>query len=158
MKKQISRFGCAFKGIWFTINSEAHMRFHIVAGFYVILFSFFYNFNPSQLAILILLIASVLAAEVVNTCIEQICDLVADRYEPLVKFAKDAAAGAVLILAVASVVVAIIFFSDIAVIAEIFSFFAKNPLMLALLAVSALLSVIFVRFSPAEIKRKIIKK
>lgn len=157
MKKQIRRFGCAVRGIWHTVKSEAHMRFHLVAGFYVILFSFFYNFTPAQWAVLILLIASVLAAETLNTCIEQLCNLVADRFEPLVKFAKDAAAGAVLILAAASAVTAIIFFSDADVIIRIVGFFAESPVLIVLLAASVLLSVVFIRLGPVGIKSKMRK-
>ena len=63
------------------------------------LFSMFYSFSPTQYAVLVLLITSVMALETVNTCVEDLCGLVADRYEPLVKFAKDAAAGAVLTVA-----------------------------------------------------------
>ena len=59
-------------------------------------FSMFYSFSPTQYAVLVLLITSVMALETVTTCVEDLCGLVADRYEPLVKFAKDAAAGAVL--------------------------------------------------------------
>lgn len=110
MKKQIFGFKCAFKGIIRTINSESHMRFHIVAGIYVMLFSMFYSFSPTQYAVLVLLITSVMALETVNTCVEDLCGLVADRYEPLVKFAKDAAAGAVLTVALGAAVIACIFF------------------------------------------------
>ena len=121
MKKQIFGFKCAFKGIIRTINSESHMRFHIVAGIYVLLFSLFYSFSPAQYAVLVLLITLVMALETVNTCIEDLCGLVADRYEPLVKFAKDAAAGAVLIVAVGAVAIACIFFLDFIILTHLLS-------------------------------------
>lgn len=155
MKKQILSFKYAVKGVWQTIKSESHMRFHMVAGFYVILFSFFYSFSAVQWALLIFLIASVLAAETINTCIEELCNLTADRFEPLVKVAKDAAAGAVLIFALAAAVVAGIFFWNPPVISDIFVFFTNNILMLVLLTVSSLLSVIFVWLGPIGIKAKL---
>lgn len=101
------------------------MRFHIVAGIYVMLFSMFYSFSPTQYAVLVLLITSVMALETFNTCVEDLCGLVADRYEPLVKFAKDAAAGAVLTVALGAVVIACIFFLDFNVINTIFTFLPK---------------------------------
>ena len=139
MKKQIFGFKCAFKGIIRTINSESHMRFHIVAGIYV------------------LLITSVMALETVNTCVEDLCGLVADRYEPLVKFAKDAAAGAVLTVALGAAVIACIFFLDFNVINTIFTFFAENLLYLIFLLISAVISAFFVVLGPVGIKEKFIK-
>ena len=89
------------------------------------LFSLFYSFSPAQYAVLVLLITLVMALETVNTCIEDLCGLVADRYEPLVKFAKDAAAGAVLIVAMGAVAIACIFFLDFNVIGEYLPFLLK---------------------------------
>ena len=157
MKKQIFGFKCAFKGIIRTINSESHMRFQIVAGIYVMLFSMFYSFSPTQYAVLVLLITSVMALETVNTCVEDLCGLVADRYEPLVKFAKDAAAGAVLTVALGAAVIACIFFLDFNVINTIFTFFAENLLYLIFLLISAVISAFFVVLGPVGIKEKFIK-
>ncbi|MGN0499805.1 MAG: diacylglycerol kinase family protein [Ruminococcus sp.] len=157
MKKQIFGFKCAFRGIWNTVKSESHMRFHIVAGIYVMIFSFFYSFSPAQYALLILLIALIMALETINTCVEDLCGLVADRYEPLVKFVKDAAAGAVLIAAVGAVAVACLFFLDFDVISKIICFFTENLLYLALFLISAVISAIFVVLGPVGIKEKILK-
>lgn len=133
------------------------MRFHIVLGIYVLLFSLFYSFSPAQYAVLVLLITSVMALETVNTCIEDLCGLVADRYEPLVKFAKDAAAGAVLIVAMGAVAIACIFFLDFNVIGRIFAFFAENLLYLIFLLISEVISAFFVVLGPVGIKEKFIK-
>ena len=152
MIKQLLSFKSAFKGVWYTIKSESHMRFHMVAGFYVLLFSLFYEFSVSQTALLILLIASVMFAEIINTCLEELCNLVADRYEPIVKIVKDMAAGAVLVLSIASAIIAIIFFWNVPVIMQILSYFAKNIFMLVLLIISAVISVVFVALGPTGIK------
>ena len=152
MIKQLLSFKNAFKGIWYTIKSESHMRFHMVAGFYVLVFSVFYNFSATQTALLVFLIASIMFAEIINTCIEELCNFVADRYEPIVKIVKDMAAGAVLVLSIASAIVAIIFFWNIPVIMQIFSYFAENVFMLILFAISALFSLVFVIWGPIGIK------
>ena len=157
MKNQIFGFKCAFKGIWDTLKSESHMRFHMVAAFYVVIFSFFYSFSIIQWAILILTMVLVMVLEMVNTCIEKLCNLVADRYEPLVKIAKDISAGAVLLSAIGSAVVAVLFFLDLNVIGNILSFFAENPFYLILLLISAVFSVIFVWLGPVGIKAKLFK-
>lgn len=153
MKKQIKSFKNAISGIVNTIISESHMRFHIVAGTYVLLFSQFYDFSVSQICLLIVLIAGVMAAEIINTGIEELCNLTADRYEPLIKLAKDAAAGAVLIIAAASVAVAVILFINIEVIMSIISYFAERPVMLILFAVSLIASALFVALGPVGVIR-----
>ncbi len=157
MKNQIFGFKCAFKGVWDTVKSESHMRFHMVAAFYVIIFSLFYSFSNIQWAILVLTICLVMVLEMINTCIEKLCNLVADRYEPLVKIAKDISAGAVLISAIGSAVVAVLFFLDLIVIGNIMSFFAENPFYLILLIISAVFSVFFVWLGPVGIKAKLLK-
>lgn len=156
MKKQILSFKYAFIGIWNTIKSESHMRFHIVAGFYVLLFSLFYDFTAAQIGLLVVLIASVMAAETVNTCIEELCNLISDRYDPLVKIAKDAAAGAVLILSAAAAAIAVIFFWNVDVILRIPGFFINNPALLVLLVISAVSAVIFIWLGPVGIKEKLL--
>ncbi len=62
--------------------------------------------------ILILTVANILAAEMINTAIESVVDLISPDYHPLAKFAKDMAAGAVLLLAIAAVVIGILLFGN----------------------------------------------
>lgn len=52
----------------------------------------------------------VLVLEMMNTALEYVCNLVTENYHPAVKVIKDLAAGAVLISAVGSVVIAFIIF------------------------------------------------
>lgn len=157
MRKQISSFGFALRGIWNTVKSESHMRFHMVAGVYVLMFSLFYNFSAEQYALLIILIASVLSAEIVNTCIEELCNLIADRYEPIVKFAKDAAAGMVLVLSIAAAIIAVIFFLDMEIISMIVNWFIANPIFIVLFIIFSILSVFFIWLGPIGIKERLLR-
>lgn len=129
----------------------------MVAGFYVLLFSLFYNFSVAQTALLIILTALIMAAEIINTCIEELCNLISDRYEPLIRVAKDTAAGAVLVLAIAAVAVAAVLFLDFDVLYGIFIFFSDNPFLLVLLLISAVFSVVFVKLGPVRIKEKLLR-
>ena len=148
MKHQLQSFKCAARGIIFAIKHESHMRFHLVAAVYVAVFSLFYGFSSSQVAILALLISSVIAAEVFNTSLEELCNLDTDSYNLLAKNAKDLAAGAVLVLSVAAAVIGFIFFFDLEIIRGIIAFFAVNPLLLFALVLSVILSVIFIALGP----------
>jgi diacylglycerol kinase (ATP) len=154
MKKQLNSFGCAIKGFFGAVCSEGHLRFHLVAAVYVLVFSSFYNFSAAQWAVLIILIALVIAAELVNTAIENTCDAVTTEQNEHIRRAKDMAAGAVLVLSIAAAAIAVIFFWNLEVIKNIFAFFSQNIPMLILLIISAVVSVLFIAISPAKIIKK----
>ncbi len=94
--------------------------------------------------LLILLCASVIAAEMMNTAIERIVNLQAKNFDLLAKAAKDIASGAVFVLAISAVVTGGILFYDIEIIREIVAFFFSNILYLLLLVLSVILSFIFI--------------
>jgi len=73
------------------------MRIHFIAAIFVLLAVLFLKVTPLEFALLALSILAVLCAEMFNTAIEAIVDLVSPDYHPLAKNAKDTAAGAVLI-------------------------------------------------------------
>lgn len=131
------------------------MRFHLVATFYVFVFGCFYGFSAAKWAILAVLCGLVIALEMVNTCVERLCDLLCDRYDFSVKIIKDIAAAAVLAVSFAAVVTAVLFFFDFEVIRKIFSYFVTNPVMLVLLVLSAVISAVFVCAGPVKIKNTI---
>lgn len=154
MKKQLKSFGCAIKGFFGAVCSEGHLRFHLVAAAYVLVFSSFYNFSAAQWAVLIILIALVIAAELVNTAIENTCDAVTTEQNEHIRRAKDMAAGAVLVLSIAAAAIAVIFFWNLEVIKTVFVYFSQNTSMLILLIISAVVSVLFIAISPAKIIKK----
>lgn len=154
MKKQLKSFGCAIKGFFGAVCSEGHLRFHLVAAVYVLVFSSFYNFSAAQWAVLIILIALVIAAELVNTAIENTCDAVTTEQNEHIRRAKDMAAGAVLVLSIAAAAIAVIFFWNLEVIKNVFVYFSQNTPMLILLIISAVVSVLFIAISPAKIIKK----
>ena len=135
---------CAFRGVWDAILDEAHLRFHLVAAFYVLLFSPFFELSAAQYAVLVLLIAAVLSAELFNTAIENVCDAMTHEKNENIRLAKDIAAGAVLILAVGAVSVAVLFFWNADGWLRALNFFNDRFWLLVPLAVSAVLAVLFV--------------
>lgn len=152
MKKQLKSFGFAIRGFVGAVCDEGHLRFHLVAAVYVLVFSLFYHFSVVQTAVLVILIALVIAAELFNTAIEKACDAITKEQNEHIKRAKDISAGAVLVLSVAAVIVAVIFFWDIEVIKSIFAYFAANIHMLIILIISAVLSTLFVIFGSGRKK------
>ncbi|MEN0002932.1 MAG: diacylglycerol kinase family protein [Bacteroidota bacterium] len=110
VQKRIKSFGYAFRGIASLVRSELHARIHLTAMVVVILAGIYFGVSPMEWAILSLTIAAVLAAEGFNTAIEALTDLVSPDYHTLAGKAKDVAAGAVLLLAIGAIGVAISIF------------------------------------------------
>jgi diacylglycerol kinase (ATP) len=75
------------------------MRNHFVFALVVLLAALFLRVTPVEFALLSLSVLFVLFAELVNTAVEAVVDLVSPDYHPLAKVAKDTAAGAVLVAA-----------------------------------------------------------
>ena len=85
--------------------AERNMRFHISTAVLVTAFSHAYGLSHLEYGLLFFTIGAVFSLEAVNTAIERLTDLASPQRHPLAGAAKDAAAGAVLIMAVASVVI-----------------------------------------------------
>lgn len=104
-KKLTQSFNCAIEGIIEAIRKERNLRIHIFATFIVLTACFFYDLSRIEIMIITTNIAIVVMAELLNTAVEKALDAVIDYKHPLVKFSKDAAAGAVLVAAGNSVLV-----------------------------------------------------
>lgn len=102
--------GWAIQGIVYALKKEKHMRFHLGATLAVLLLGWWLTLTPWQWLMVVFAIALVLATELINTAIEALVDLHTDQYHPLAKAAKDVAAGAVLVAAINSLVVAAVIF------------------------------------------------
>jgi diacylglycerol kinase (ATP) len=101
----IKPFKVAMRGIIFTFKTQRHMRFHLYAVLLVVLLGIFVNLGLREMLVLLFTITLVLVAEMFNSAIEATVDLVSPHYNPLAKFAKDIAAGAVLITTILALVV-----------------------------------------------------
>lgn len=80
------------------------MRNHFASALVVMLAALFLRVTPVEFALLALSILFVLFAELVNTAVEAVVDLVSPGYHPLAKVAKDTAAGAVLMAAIGAAI------------------------------------------------------
>ncbi len=100
----LKSFLYAGRGIRLCLH-ERNMRFHLSAAVLVTAFSLVYRLTPAGYGLLFFVIGSVLALEAVNTAVEKLTDLVSPGFHPLAGAAKDLAAGAVLLMAIAAVLV-----------------------------------------------------
>ncbi len=103
-------FNHAFDGIMYAARTQPNMRAHLVISLLVVLAALLLRLDRDYVVGLIVLIALVLALELVNTAVEAVVDLLTATHHPLAKTAKDAAAGAVLVASLAAIVVGYLVF------------------------------------------------
>jgi diacylglycerol kinase (ATP) len=101
-------FAYAINGILDVFRTQRHMRFHFMAAIMVLITALLVDVSKNDYFILIVMISLVLITEMFNTTIEAVVDLITQEYNPIAKFVKDAAAGAVLIATTAAVMVAVL--------------------------------------------------
>jgi diacylglycerol kinase len=110
MKRFLKSFAFALAGIRAAFKSEQSFRIHIVATAIAIVMGLYLDLSLTAWGFVIFAIGFVLVAELFNTAIERLGDEAADgQQKQVIKKAKDTAAGAVLISALAAFVIGILF-------------------------------------------------
>lgn len=99
-------FACAGRGVLKTVVRERNMKIHCAAAVFALALGLALSVDAASWCAVILCIGAVMAAECANTAMEAVVDLASPEHHELAALAKDAAAGAVLLLACASVAVA----------------------------------------------------
>lgn len=103
-------FRFAIQGIVYAFRTQRNVRIHVAAAVLVLLAAWAVGVPGAGVALLAGAIGTVLAAELFNTAIEAVVDLVTPQYHPLAGAAKNVAAGGVLVLAAAAVVIGFLVF------------------------------------------------
>lgn len=101
-------FGYAFAGLGYVLRTQRNFRIHLAVAGLAVAVGLYLGLGWLEWAVVIICIALVLIGEMVNTVIEAIVGLASPAYHPLAKIAKDVAAGAVLLTALASVIVGLL--------------------------------------------------
>ncbi|MGM0500996.1 MAG: diacylglycerol kinase [Bacillota bacterium] len=112
LKDLTNSFNNAILGISKAISRERNLQIHVIFAIGVIFLSLILDITKVELLILLLTITLVIAAEIFNTAIEALCDLITEDYHYQIKIIKDISAGAVLVTAVNAVVVGYVVFSN----------------------------------------------
>ncbi len=110
LRQRLKSFKYAAQGIKTMLCDEPNARIHIIAAVLAVAAAVILHCSTLEWVSIVLCIGMVLAAEAVNTAIENLSNRVSTQKHPLIKKAKDTAAAAVLILAITSVVVALLVF------------------------------------------------
>jgi diacylglycerol kinase (ATP) len=110
IKKRIDSFLWAFKGIGDAMKTQVHLRVHAVLAIMALSACYWFSVAPWEWVAVILCIGLVAGMEIMNTAVEYVVNLVSPEFHPLAGKAKDAAAGAVLVVALAALAVGLCIF------------------------------------------------
>lgn len=111
-KTFFTAMGHAIDGVIRAFKTERNLRIDYIIGLFVLIASLFFDFSKTEFACLCLTIGFVIFAEMINSTVEYIVDLITDKYDDRAKAAKDIAAGGVFIAGVVAVIVAYFLFVD----------------------------------------------
>jgi len=100
----LGSLNCAIEGVLWAVKTQRHMLVHLLAAVAVLLIALMLRLTLLEFALLALAIILVLFAELINTALEVVVDLVSPDYHPLARRAKDVAAGAVLVASVGALI------------------------------------------------------
>jgi diacylglycerol kinase (ATP) len=103
LKSRLGSFRYAFRGLWLLLRNEHNSRIHLFLAVIAIAMGFIFKINLQEWIILVIAIGIVFLAELFNTSLETICDIVDNKWNEKIRNAKDYAAAAVLVAAIISI-------------------------------------------------------
>lgn len=110
LRRRAKSFHFAFEGFRQFFATQHNAIIHAVATVVVILLAIIIPLPVTHLLFIIFSIGLVWMAELFNTAIEKLCDMLHPQQHPGIKFIKDVSAAAVLVTAIIAVATACIIF------------------------------------------------
>jgi diacylglycerol kinase (ATP) len=107
----LESFNYALEGLLHVLRTQRNMRIHFAIAIAVLIVGLATGVQRLELIALLLAIAFVLIAEMINSAVEHAIDVATTSFDPLAKLAKDIAAGAVLIASVTAIAIGYLVFS-----------------------------------------------
>lgn len=90
------------------LKSERNFRLEVLALLINIFLIFYLKLSDVDTALILIVSFGVLGFEILNTAIEKICDIIQPEFDRRIGFIKDISAGAVILMAILSVLVGIL--------------------------------------------------
>ena len=110
-RRFVESFNAAIEGFIYVLKTERNMRVHYMAALFFLALGIYLNFTHIELLILCVTITLVLAAEMLNTTVELVVDMIETRFHPIARIIKDISAGAVLLTSINAIIAGYIMFS-----------------------------------------------
>ncbi len=109
-RQRLHSFRYAFRGISFMVKTQHNFLIHFAIAVLVIVAGFLFCISLTEWALVVFAIGLVLSAETFNSAIEQLTDLTSPGINPKAGKIKDLAAGAVLLIVMAAVLIGLLIF------------------------------------------------
>lgn len=106
----LGSFKYALSGFGFAITNNRNMQIHLVLALAAILLSWFFQIEKGEFLAIIVMVVLVMSAEMINTSIEEMTNLITTEHRKEAKIAKDVSAGMVLIVSIGAAIVGIYIF------------------------------------------------
>lgn len=110
VRRHTISFKNAFRGLWYVYTTQPNFTIHTIVALLAIFLGWRLAIAETEWLILTFTIVLVFVAEMINTALESICDLVTQEWRQSAKVAKDVSAAMVLVVAIGAVVVGLIIF------------------------------------------------
>jgi diacylglycerol kinase len=110
MNKFLNGFYFAWKGISYSFSTQLNFRIHCLIALFVMNAGFYFTLNNFEWLWIIAATALVVMAELFNTTIETLVDLVSPEFNPKAGLVKDISAAAVLIAAFMALLIGVLIF------------------------------------------------
>ncbi len=110
LSERFKSFQFAWNGMVKVFVNEHNMWIHLFAALAVVVAGFYFELNNTEWMMICIAIAMVIAAEMFNSSIEKLVDLVSPEQNEKAGLIKDIAAGAVLVCAIFAVIIGLIIF------------------------------------------------
>lgn len=106
----LKSFGFAIEGIKLAYKYNRNIRIHTIIGILALILSFILGLSNFEIGIILVVILLVISAEMINTAIEEMVDLIVQEHREQARIAKDVSAGMVLVCAVGSLIIGAVIF------------------------------------------------
>lgn len=103
-------FWNAIKGVIWLIKSERNFQIEVSALLINVFLILYLKLTANDAALIFAVSFAVLGLEILNTCVEKICDIIQPEYDVRIKIIKDIAAASVFLMAIASVILGLLIY------------------------------------------------
>jgi len=110
LHKHVKSHSHAWNGLYLIFQSQLNFRIEVILGVLVVVAGAYFKLSLIEWYGIIFSSVLVLLAESLNSAIEKACDAITTQHHGAIKYAKDVAAGAVLVAAGAAIVVGVFVF------------------------------------------------
>jgi diacylglycerol kinase len=107
----VHSFGFAIEGIRHSLRENRNLGIHFVMGGLALVFGFFLQITRFEMIAIMLVTVIVISAEMINTSIEEMTDLITSEHRLEAKIAKDVSAGMVLVCSIGAAIVGVYIFT-----------------------------------------------